>query len=79
MKNLAIYLLTALFLSSYAGRSKKDEAIDPIVFYYSERIKCDVYKVYYTQDLKVKTKKANLETLAKLGFNTNLVILMSVN
>ena len=78
MRNLAIYLFSAVIMSSAVDKSDdKKQVLTYRVLRSAIRIDYDTYRVFYEEDLKWKSTKGTLPELIRKGFDVSEVILMA--
>lgn len=78
MKNLLLYLFSAVIMSSAVDKSDdKKQALTHRILISAKRIDCDTYKVFYDEDLRWKSTKGSLPELIRQGFDADDIILLA--
>ena len=78
MRNLSIYLFSALLMSAtVVNNNQKDQAISYRILRYAIRLDCEHYRVFYEEDEKWSSVKGKLFDLVRKGFDANDIIVLS--
>jgi hypothetical protein len=75
-EKILIILLCSVLFTGFTIK-ENDQALDVLILWNAEHIDCDVYKIFYEEDFKLKTKKGKLIELDKLGFDIREIVIIS--
>ena len=75
-EKIVIILLLAVLFTAFTIK-ENDQTLEGKILWNAEYIDCDVYKIFYEEDFKLKTKKGKLIEFEKLGFNIREIVIIS--
>jgi len=74
MTRLLYALITTVAINSAIDQSESAQTLEDFRFVSAIKKECDTYKVYYSQDFKIKSFTGNLYEIQKLGIDVNDVV-----